>query len=192
MEHVKLLQIKLRELNKRGDDKLVGLIELSNEVLMTLTFINFCIDCEKKFFENNKSDDLTGALKRSLNSLKINLEEKMIDRLSGKMSRLSNQLSKTLCDGCQRKKYGDKEMARLLNRYDADSKTIKWIPFNELENIEYLAQGGFSKVYKATWINYYEPFFQKFGEKTVVLKKLNHSTNYIYGIIKEVKCLKCL
>ena len=30
---------------------------------------------------------------------------------------------------------------------------IEWIPYNRLRNIKYLAQGGFSIVYKAIWLN---------------------------------------
>ena len=188
------LSSKLRELNKKGDDKLVELIGLSNEVFTTLRIVNFCIDCEKNFSENNKNDDLTGALKRSLNSLEINIEEKITDELSGGMSRLSKQLSRILCDGCQREKfkrlinkYGDKELTISLGQRNKDSKTIKWIPFNELENIENLAEGGFGVIHKARWVNYHEPFFRKFEEKAVVLKKLKNSMNYTKSIFKEVK-----
>src|SRR6266496_3459281 len=32
-------------------------------------------------------------------------------------------------------------------------EVIKWIPYNRLRNIQYLAQGGFSVVYKAIWFD---------------------------------------
>src|SRR5205823_11199002 len=79
------LSNKLRELSKGDDYELVGLINLSNELLETLRIISFCIDCEKKSLENNKDGDLIGILKRSLNSLEINMEEKITDKLSGEI-----------------------------------------------------------------------------------------------------------
>ncbi|RHZ89403.1 hypothetical protein Glove_15g4 [Diversispora epigaea] len=30
-------------------------------------------------------------------------------------------------------------------------EVIEWIPFDKFNNIEYLAKGGFGKVFKATW-----------------------------------------
>ncbi len=30
---------------------------------------------------------------------------------------------------------------------------IEWIPYNRLRNIQYLAKGGFSVVYKAIWLS---------------------------------------
>ena len=32
-------------------------------------------------------------------------------------------------------------------------KVIEWIPYNRLRNIEYLAKGGFSTIYKAIWLD---------------------------------------
>ncbi|RGB38829.1 hypothetical protein C1646_755238 [Rhizophagus diaphanus] len=30
---------------------------------------------------------------------------------------------------------------------------LKWIPYNKFKNIEYLNEGGFGIIYKATWLN---------------------------------------
>ncbi len=30
---------------------------------------------------------------------------------------------------------------------------MEFVPYNQFEDIEFIAEGGFSKVYKATWIN---------------------------------------
>src|SRR4051794_26341784 len=30
---------------------------------------------------------------------------------------------------------------------------LEWIPYNRLKNVKYLAKGGFSTVYKATWLD---------------------------------------
>jgi hypothetical protein len=32
------------------------------------------------------------------------------------------------------------------------SNIVEWIPYNNLENVEYLTEGGFSKIYTADWI----------------------------------------
>src|ERR1043166_8586040 len=32
-------------------------------------------------------------------------------------------------------------------------EVIEWIPYNHLRNIQYLAKGGFSIVYKAIWLS---------------------------------------
>ena len=72
-------------------------------------------------------------------------------------------------------------MARLLYECKLDYRNIKWIPFNEFKNIEYLAKGGFGEVHKATWIGYHD-------YEDVVLKKIyNSGNNKIVDILKEVK-----
>ena len=57
------------------------------------------------------------------------------------------------------------------------NKVIEWIPYNKLQDIEYLTKGGFSEIYKATWIDGgYEEWDSKeqqlirFGIQNVVLK----------------------
>src|SRR3954468_3095934 len=30
---------------------------------------------------------------------------------------------------------------------------MEFVPYDQFENVEFIAEGGFSKVYKATWIN---------------------------------------
>ena len=59
---------------------------------------------------------------------------------------------------------------------------VKWIPYDEFKNIEYLAKGGFGEVHKATWIN------DRY-DKDVVLKRIykNSSDDKIVDILKEVK-----
>ena len=71
-----------------------------------------------------------------------------------------------LCESCEKKKiekltnkYGNEEIARLLYESKLNSRCrfgeyIRWIPFDEFKNIEYLVKGGFGEVHKATWITY--------------------------------------
>ncbi|EXX60453.1 Cdc15p [Rhizophagus irregularis DAOM 197198w] len=53
---------------------------------------------------------------------------------------------------------------------------LKFVPYNQFKNIEFIAEGGFSKIYKATWFN-----------RTVVLKKLNNSKNITSKELNELK-----
>ncbi|MCE8162856.1 MAG: protein kinase [Candidatus Moeniiplasma glomeromycotorum] len=52
---------------------------------------------------------------------------------------------------------------------------LSWIPYEEFTDIEHLADGGFSKIYKAKW-----------GSGYVVLKSLNNSQNIIFEFLTEI------
>ncbi|CAG8803850.1 3179_t:CDS:1, partial [Racocetra fulgida] len=60
---------------------------------------------------------------------------------------------------------------------------ITYIPFEQFTNIEYLAEGGFSKIYKAIWedgpITGWHSNRGDFRrrERKIVLKKFNNSEN---------------
>ena len=74
-------------------------------------------------------------------------------------------------------------MARLLYQSKLNSKNIyhiRWIPFNEFGNIEYLDKGGFGEVSKAKWIEY------EVYREDIVLKRIYNSSNNILDILKEV------
>src|ERR1051325_2259507 len=60
----------------------------------------------------------------------------------------------------------------------------EWIPYNNLQNIKYLTEGGCSKIYTASWINghYYEwdsegRQLTRFGGQIVILKRLENVEN---------------
>ena len=74
------------------------------------------------------------------------------------------------------------------------SKVLEWIPYDRFCNIEYIAKGGFGKVYKANWID--GPIekwdnknqnWKRFGSRVVALKSLNNSQNVTLEFINEVK-----
>ncbi|EXX60496.1 Ypk1p [Rhizophagus irregularis DAOM 197198w] len=48
---------------------------------------------------------------------------------------------------------------------------IEWIPYNNLQNIKYLTEGGCSKIYTANWI---EQQLIRYGTGHVILKKLEN------------------
>ena len=119
-------------------------------------------------------------------------KNEIIYKLITKLTKLDEELNrKVLCEGCKEKKIkklidkcGNEEMARLLYQCKLNSYGykyyIRWIPFNEFGNIEYLAKGGFGEVHKATWIANYD------YRKDVVLKRLYNSRDKILDILKEV------
>jgi hypothetical protein len=63
----------------------------------------------------------------------------------------------------------------------APFKIVEWIPYNELQNIEYLTKGGCSEIFTAYWIDgSYEEWDSKkktlrsYGGHDVILKKLEN------------------
>jgi hypothetical protein len=73
-------------------------------------------------------------------------------------------------------------------------KVLEWIPYNRLHNIEYIARGGFGKVYKANWIdgcidkwdNKKQNWKRNGINKLVALKSLNNSRNVTFEFMNEV------
>ncbi|GBB89386.1 hypothetical protein RclHR1_16050003 [Rhizophagus clarus] len=68
----------------------------------------------------------------------------------------------------------------------------EWIPYNNIKNIKYLAKGGFSDIYTATWIDgyfmewdYKEQRLKRFGDQSVVLKKLRNVENANHSWLEE-------
>ncbi|GES76307.1 kinase-like domain-containing protein [Rhizophagus clarus] len=69
---------------------------------------------------------------------------------------------------------------------------MEFVPYDQFEDIEFISEGGFSKVYKATWIN--GPVTGWNGNNnyrkcnyTVVLKKLKNSINITSKELNELK-----
>src|ERR1700733_13602758 len=65
------------------------------------------------------------------------------------------------------------------NYYD---KVLEWIPYDRFYDIEYIAKGGFGKVYKANWIDgnidYWDNknrSWKRYDNMFVALKSLNNS-----------------
>ena len=74
---------------------------------------------------------------------------------------------------------------------------VEWIPYNNLQNIEYLTKGGFSEIYTAIWINGgYEEWDSKeqqlirFGKHYVILKGLENVESANQSWFEEVCNLK--
>src|SRR5205807_2378 len=94
----------------------------------------------------------------------------IIDQIGDKLIDIDDKLKKkVLCKDCEGKKIeklndecGNEGIARFIYECKLNSNNnnnehdIRWIPFNEFGNIEYLAKGGFGEVHKATWFGYKE------------------------------------
>ena len=70
---------------------------------------------------------------------------------------------------------------------------VEWIPYNNLQNIEYLTKGGFSEIYTAEWNHGHylewdskEQQLQRFGRQRVVLKKLENVESANQSWFEEV------
>ncbi|RHZ78733.1 hypothetical protein Glove_157g6 [Diversispora epigaea] len=83
---------------------------------------------------------------------------------------------------------GDREINKFIQQIQLTAKKyqelIEWIPFDRLENVTYLAKGGFSTVYKAKWLDgpiyscdYEVENWKRFEKRDVCLKSLDYSTN---------------
>ena len=71
---------------------------------------------------------------------------------------------------------------------------LEWIPYDRFYDIEYIAKGGFGKVYKANWIDGYifiwdnknQNWVRRESNKFVALKSLNNSKNVTLEFLNEV------
>ncbi|GBB88512.1 hypothetical protein RclHR1_15030001 [Rhizophagus clarus] len=84
-----------------------------------------------------------------------------------------------------------------INHVAIKEGKMEFVSYDQFKNIEFIAEGGFSKVYKATWIN--GPIFNwneinrnswkisRWENYTVVLKKLNNSKNITSKELNELQ-----
>src|SRR5436190_23935934 len=61
---------------------------------------------------------------------------------------------------------------------------IEWIPYNHLQNIEYLTKGGCSKIYTADWIG---GGYEEWDSKNQRLKRLGTQGEIQEVILKKLK-----
>ena len=70
---------------------------------------------------------------------------------------------------------------------------MEFVPYSKFNDVEFVAEGGFSKVYKATWIDgpikHWDNYYTRSGKMTVALKELNNSKNITFKDLNEVKRL---
>jgi hypothetical protein len=71
---------------------------------------------------------------------------------------------------------------------------LEFVPYDQFKNVEFIAEGGFSKIYKATWVDGPISLNKKRSAQnvirdnnhTVALKKLNNSNNITSKELNEV------
>jgi hypothetical protein len=79
-----------------------------------------------------------------------------------------------------------------LSAHSNAKEALEWIPYDRLYNIEYIAKGGFGKVYRANWIDGYiaswkSGRWKRGSEKMLVaLKSLDNSKNVTSEFMNEV------
>src|SRR5436190_11097077 len=75
--------------------------------------------------------------------------------------------------------------------YIKKGRKMEFVPYDQFENVEFIAEGGFSKVFKAIWIDgpisgWNRKIQSRIPNYTVVLKKLNNSNNITPKELNEV------
>ncbi|RHZ46364.1 hypothetical protein Glove_624g29 [Diversispora epigaea] len=108
-----------------------------------------------------------------------------------------NNIGFNWCHPCNAKKFQnefgkwtseDREIDEFIQQIQLNAnkhqEIIEWIPFDKLENVTYLAKGGFSTVYKANWLDgfiYYWKYkiedWKRSSKRDVCLKSFDNSTN---------------
>ena len=75
----------------------------------------------------------------------------------------------------------------------APDRIPEWIPYNNLQDIEYLTKGGCSKIYTANWIDgkydkwdSKEKQLKRYGKQSVILKRLENVENANRSWLEEV------
>ncbi len=77
----------------------------------------------------------------------------------------------------------------LLIIHIQESSRMKFIPYNQFKDIEKIGKGGFSKIYKATWINgspYWNEEREEFEYKCSIIVALKQFNDSKYITSKEL------
>ena len=110
------------------------------------------------------------------------------------------------CQPCNAKRFkenfknwtsGNKDVDEFIQHSQINAvyfqKYLEWIPFKNLQNVTYIARGGFGKIYSANW--YEGPIFSwvienqnwiRISNYNVALKSLDDSSDISTDFLKEV------
>lgn len=100
--------------------------------------------------------------------------------------------SEKWCQPCAEKEWKQLTGQELINKFIEQQQSretykynkLKWIPYEEFANIEYLTEGGFSKIYKTQWKT--KDYKGDDEGRKVVLKSLNNSQNITWEFLTEI------
>ncbi|RGB24519.1 hypothetical protein C1646_676323 [Rhizophagus diaphanus] len=115
---------------------------------------------------------------------------------------------KNWCQPCNSKRFqqnfdnwtsGNNDIDKLIQNTQLSAKNyhqiLEWIPYNKFGKLKYIAEGGFGKVYKASWkdgiITHWDTNYHQWGRckennSFVALKSMNNSQNVTFKFINEV------
>jgi hypothetical protein len=108
-----------------------------------------------------------------------------------------------ICHICHKQKTvipsGNKVIDDFIRNTHSNTKKrgkMEFVPYDRFKDIEFIAEGGFSKVYKATWAdgpiskwNEADQKYNRSGKQIVVLKELDNSKNINSKELNEVQYL---
>ena len=114
------------------------------------------------------------------------------------------------CQPCNAKRFkenfknwtsGNKDIDELIQHSQLSAtyfgNCLEWVPFENFQDVTYIAKGGFGKIYSAEWpegyISYWNIESQKWKKRTnlkVALKSLDNSSDISTDFLNEVIQLK--
>src|SRR6185369_12972785 len=154
--------------------------ELLNELLETLKVIENCKDKKIDGINLDKFHESINKIEYYLFKLEEAERDFIIYELNKELFEVNIKLNKKiLCEDCKEKeiekltnKCGNEKIARFLYECKLNpcnyKHRIRWIPFDEFINVEYLAKGGFGEIHKAIWVNgCYDEYEKKYYDRDV-------------------------
>jgi hypothetical protein len=211
LKELKELQIILKDYENiyfNLDDNL-GIFK---QIIQRFESTKYYIDNKKIFINNIRHNGIDNCSRKlrsycdCYDSEQININEKK--RMEFGKCKDCSQINKDLndCLSCKPKRFqkyfnkwtsGNKIIDKLIqdNQLIAVEKyeLMEWIPYEKFTNIKYIAEGGFAKVYSATWIDgpikkwsQLNDNWRRNGSLTVALKILNDSKNVSDDFLNEV------
>ncbi|RHZ86182.1 hypothetical protein Glove_54g122 [Diversispora epigaea] len=169
-------------------------------------------EMEVKEIEEMKGTRKTEEMKDIGETKELEESENLEDNPE-KCSKCHQDIERNWCHPCNSKRFQnefgkwtseDREIDEFIQQMQLSAnkyrEIIEWIPFGRLENVTYLAKGGFGIVYKANWLDgficshekkkWYEfgkqVVWNRYGKQNVCLKSFNNLTNKI-DFLQEIK-----
>ncbi|GES93020.1 kinase-like domain-containing protein [Rhizophagus clarus] len=169
-------------------------IGLSNNVSLNHTPIDLSV------FQKVQTQELTSLSHPTQNTFKPKSKKcnecKKIRKLVNHICRQCYKAKTTILSG---NKVIDDFIKSTLSNYDYNYRkaNLEFVPYGRFKDVEFVAEGGFSKIYKATWIdgpvsskwNENKQEFDRLGKMTVALKELNNSENIDLKELNELKII---